>query len=174
MAEYSFSDNVPSGNIIDVNEFYGSYEDALDACADIEKLWGYAAVPAFVGEELSGVYICGETDAKRAAGDVGGKVISDTSSVMVLKDGGKDKIVFNGIFPQIAASEGNTTAIGSRKYRGVIEFGRYGGGNITAVNVLTMDEYLYGVVPSEMPSSWEIEALKAQAVAARTYTASSM
>ncbi len=174
LAESSFSVNVPSGNIIDVNEFYGSYEDALDACADIEKLWGYAAVPAFVGEELWGVYICGETDAKRAAGDVGGKVISDTSSVMVLKDGGKDKIVFNGIFPQIAASEGNTTAIGSRKYRGVIEFGRYGGGNITAVNVLTMDEYLYGVVPSEMPSSWEIEALKAQAVAARTYTASYM
>ena len=33
-----------------------------------------------------------------------------------------------------------------------------------------MEEYLYSVVPSEMPSSWNLEALKAQAVAARTYT----
>lgn len=34
---------------------------------------------------------------------------------------------------------------------------------------ITMEEYLKGVVPSEMPASWSIEALKAQAVAARTY-----
>ncbi|GAW32603.1 SpoIID/LytB domain-containing protein [Carboxydocella sp. JDF658] len=37
------------------------------------------------------------------------------------------------------------------------------------INVLPMEEYLYGVVPSEMPTSWHMEALKAQAVAARTY-----
>ena len=35
---------------------------------------------------------------------------------------------------------------------------------------IKIDEYLYGVVSSEMPASFEIEALKAQAVAARTYT----
>lgn len=35
---------------------------------------------------------------------------------------------------------------------------------------LKIDEYLYGVVSSEMPASFEIEALKAQAVVARTYT----
>lgn len=34
---------------------------------------------------------------------------------------------------------------------------------------LTMEEYLLGVIPSEMPISFELEALKAQAVAARTY-----
>jgi stage II sporulation protein D len=37
---------------------------------------------------------------------------------------------------------------------------------------IAMDEYLKGVVPAEMPASWPIEALKAQAVAARTYAAS--
>lgn len=38
------------------------------------------------------------------------------------------------------------------------------------VEELNLDEYLYGVVSSEMPASYEIEALKAQAIVARTYT----
>lgn len=38
------------------------------------------------------------------------------------------------------------------------------------IEELNIDEYLYGVVASEMPASFEIEALKAQAVVARTYT----
>ncbi len=40
---------------------------------------------------------------------------------------------------------------------------------LTAVNVLPFEQYLKGVVPSEMPASWSAEALKAQAIAARTY-----
>ena len=40
---------------------------------------------------------------------------------------------------------------------------------ITLVNVLPFEEYLRGVVPSEMPASWHGEALKAQSIAARTY-----
>ena len=38
------------------------------------------------------------------------------------------------------------------------------------VEELNIDEYLYGVVSSEMPASFEVEALKAQAIVARTYT----
>lgn len=38
------------------------------------------------------------------------------------------------------------------------------------IEELDLDEYLYGVVSSEMPANFEIEALKAQAVVARTYT----
>lgn len=41
---------------------------------------------------------------------------------------------------------------------------------LNLVNIVNVEEYLYGVVPSEMPSSWKLEALKAQTVAARTYT----
>ncbi len=40
---------------------------------------------------------------------------------------------------------------------------------LTVINVLPLEEYLKGVVPSEMPPAWSFEALKAQAVAARTY-----
>ncbi len=41
---------------------------------------------------------------------------------------------------------------------------------LVLVNELQVEEYLYGVVPSEMPSSFPLEALKAQAISARTYT----
>lgn len=40
---------------------------------------------------------------------------------------------------------------------------------LTAVNVLPFEQYLKGVVPSEMPAGWSVEVLKAQAIAARTY-----
>ena len=42
-------------------------------------------------------------------------------------------------------------------------------GSLTIVNNIPLEEYILGVVPSEMPSKWNIEALKAQAIAARSY-----
>jgi len=42
-------------------------------------------------------------------------------------------------------------------------------GGLTVVNDINLELYLLGVVPSEMPSSWNMEAHKAQAIAARSY-----
>ncbi|HEY9843751.1 MAG: SpoIID/LytB domain-containing protein [Candidatus Sericytochromatia bacterium] len=53
-------------------------------------------------------------------------------------------------------------------YRGHLTLTAVKGG-FTIVNELPLEQYLYSVVPSEMPASWPIEALKSQAVAARTY-----
>jgi len=55
------------------------------------------------------------------------------------------------------------------RYRGSIEFRPNVFGGITAVNALSLDDYVQGVVPGEVPSSWPAEVLKAQAVAARSY-----
>ncbi|TVR91196.1 MAG: SpoIID/LytB domain-containing protein [Spirochaetaceae bacterium] len=60
-----------------------------------------------------------------------------------------------------------------RSYRGEIEFFRRGEG-MTVVNTVNMEEYLYSVVPSEMPSHWPEAALQAQAIAARSYTIAGM
>ena len=60
-------------------------------------------------------------------------------------------------------------SLDGREYRGGVEFSRLSGSGITAINLVSMEEYLLSVVPSEMPASWHLEALKAQAVAARTY-----
>lgn len=58
--------------------------------------------------------------------------------------------------------------IGERWYRGELEL-RLLDGQIVAVNAVPLEEYLYGVVPAEMPANWPLESLKAQAVAARSY-----
>ena len=57
-------------------------------------------------------------------------------------------------------------------YRGVLEL-RPGVFGVNAINAVPLDEYVQGVVPVESPSSWPLEALKAQAVAARSYAITS-
>lgn len=58
-------------------------------------------------------------------------------------------------------------SLGSRSYRGV--FRVTGGKAVRVVNVVGLEQYLWSVVPSEMPDRWPGEALQAQAVVARTY-----
>ncbi len=53
-------------------------------------------------------------------------------------------------------------------YRGKIEVIETGNGYVV-INELPLEEYLYSVVPSEMPANYPMEALKAQAICARTY-----
>jgi len=59
-------------------------------------------------------------------------------------------------------------AYGSPVYEGDIEL-RATAEGIVIINELSVEKYLKAVVPSEMPSSYELEALKAQAVCARSY-----
>ena len=56
----------------------------------------------------------------------------------------------------------------SPRYRGMLEISRRGGGYII-INEVDFEEYLYAVVPSEMPSSFGIPAAKVQAITARSY-----
>lgn len=62
----------------------------------------------------------------------------------------------------------SNTRFGTRSYQGDFTF--YASGNtLTIVNTVYLETYLYGVVGNEMDNAWPLEALKAQAVAARTY-----
>jgi stage II sporulation protein D len=56
------------------------------------------------------------------------------------------------------------------RYRGVIRL-RSTASGIDAINETGLDLYLRGVVPAEMPAGWPVEALRAQAIAARSYAA---
>ncbi|MFL5854896.1 MAG: SpoIID/LytB domain-containing protein [Solirubrobacteraceae bacterium] len=58
--------------------------------------------------------------------------------------------------------------VGGGTYRGVLDLGAVPGG-VQVVNELGLEDYVRGVVSAESPASWPIEALKAQAVAARGY-----
>src|SRR5438552_19050399 len=63
-------------------------------------------------------------------------------------------------------------ALNGRGYRGSLRVLKLSATKVRIVNVVDLDLYLRGVVPSEMPKSWAPEALKAQAVAARSYALS--
>ena len=58
----------------------------------------------------------------------------------------------------------------SNKYSGIAEITYVNTRGFVIINDVPIEEYLYSVVAGEMPSSYHIEALKAQAIAARTYT----
>jgi stage II sporulation protein D len=95
----------------------------------------------------------------------------------VVITGGGTKTVWNYTFsPQakltVSPQKGSVSLIGveerdRRRYRGKMELSDYKG-HLTLVNELPLEQYLYGVVGSEMASGWPLEALKAQAVLART------
>lgn len=57
------------------------------------------------------------------------------------------------------------------KYHGGFEYIRRTGDKLTVINVVDIEDYVMGVIPYEMSSSWPLEALKAQAMCARTYAA---
>jgi len=54
-------------------------------------------------------------------------------------------------------------------FRGKLQFKNDGSGNLRVVNFVGYDDYVRGVIPKEMPAGWNLEAYKAQALAARSY-----
>jgi stage II sporulation protein D len=66
------------------------------------------------------------------------------------------------------SSESGFLVFNDRAYRGTLEVSRVEK-NVTVINEVPVESYLLSVVPSEIPAGWEEDALKAQAVAARTY-----
>lgn len=58
-------------------------------------------------------------------------------------------------------------------YRGFLRIINSGAG-ITVINDVELEKYLLGVVPSEMPPAWELDAHKAQAIAARSYAVANL
>lgn len=95
-----------------------------------------------------------------------------------LERGGRRVAVFRGPLRVQAVRGATVIAWGeraperSRRYRGALRVGPADGGGLRVVNVVGLEDYLRGVVAREMPASWgddTPEALRAQAVAARSY-----
>lgn len=68
----------------------------------------------------------------------------------------------------IAANEG-IVSVDGKPYRGCFRVLVEDTDRVRAINCVDLEDYLYGVVPVEMPPKWAENALKAQAVASRTY-----
>lgn len=87
-------------------------------------------------------------------------------------DGATAGLVYTARLPLPITAETTTAFVrhAATDYRGQLTALRAGTRNLfSVVNTVGVEDYLLGVVPSEMPASWPLEALKAQSVAARTY-----
>ncbi len=69
---------------------------------------------------------------------------------------------------KVVAKKGSNAMFRGKRYRGKISL-TINKGKLLVVNTLGLEDYLRGVVPAEMPASWGLEAIKSQAIAARTY-----
>lgn len=94
------------------------------------------------------------------------QIVEPDGTPLMLVDGTNSKLV---ILPLGDKSNVELINIDGKNFRGSLEIIRQSDSDMTIVNLIGLEEYLYGVVPREMISSWPIEALKAQAVAARNF-----
>ncbi len=117
------------------------------------------------------------SDAVNAANSYGGSVtgiesvcITDTNTGTVLF-GFDSKGANLAVEPIQNSQDTPVTWFKTRQYEGGFEYIRSSSSSrLTVINVIDLESYIKGVVPYEMSKSWPIEALKAQALAARTYT----
>ncbi len=127
-----------------------------------------------------------ETTVQNASGfivTVGDEIVTELAETKILVSWAEDGTVQlispadstvlytheNGNAPiTLTPADHTTVFIGGTEYRGAAQFIRTDLG-LTVINYVDIEDYLKGVVPGEMPSSWPTEALKAQAVCARNY-----
>ncbi len=73
---------------------------------------------------------------------------------------------------ELRSLDGSPLRVGGKRYRGLVRIEVSPQGTLRVVNRLSIEDYLRGVLPGEMPDRFGLEALKAQAVAARSYALS--
>jgi stage II sporulation protein D len=96
------------------------------------------------------------------------------SKIAFYRDGER---IFSVSSPVLVSSSHHSVRLGGTAingvtdgaYRGGIELRASSSGGLAAINQLSVDNYVKGVVPGEVPASWPGDTLKAQAVAARSY-----
>ncbi|MBQ4381975.1 MAG: SpoIID/LytB domain-containing protein [Oscillospiraceae bacterium] len=161
----------------------GSHSNYSDAQAAARGYTGYG--PTFIKYENGRFYVCvgnctNTSQAEELSDLIGNDsyVTSGTENTVTVVETGTDKILFEfdysgtyhlGVRPIETSSEKCQTWFKNRTYYGDFTYVRLSNGNMSVVNVVPIEDYVKGVVPYEMSPSSPLEALKAQAVCARTY-----
>ena len=155
---------------------YAAFEEAQTAASSS------GGFPAWVNGAYSvraGSYTT-EADAQAAAVLVGGTaagtsaygvsvVKTGTNTILFQFDGGADLSLT--VKPGLDDSVETVTHFKGNRYYGAFQYRRVSGGDLTVSNLLPLESYINCVISREMSRSWPLEALKAQAVCARTYYA---
>lgn len=164
----SFKVTPMTGEFVEIDDKFDQ-DDAEDVADDLCDM-GYDAYATYLGDDGWVVYVEGSSASKvESASGYDADSVSGFSGYLV--EGSKSSAILSTDNDACLMGVGSddTFTIGGSSYRGMLTFA-VSGSSLTAVNVIDMEEYLYGVVPAEMGEAFPTEALKAQAVAARTYT----
>lgn len=94
------------------------------------------------------------------------QVLTKAGKVLMMYNPGSSDFHFRAV-PDKSGED--IVRLDGKTFRGSIIVKRLSGSDLTVINNLGLEEYLYGVVPREVSGSWPIEAQKAQAVAARNF-----
>lgn len=152
-------------------------ETGMDAVVAREAVTGRYAVR--LGSWSTAAGADAARDELHSRGYEGSRVISEPSTVgrprsLVVRPAGGPVVHFPllGVVA-LPGARGAWIEIDGRPYRGFFEIAVNASNRLTVVNVVHVEDYLKGVVPAELsPAVYpELEAVKAQAVAARTYAA---
>lgn len=179
--KYTYSDSITSGVAvgcyhIQIPGSYSSYERAASAAEAYDN--GFVAWINGAYQVRVGAYLSKDAADSALAGIGQGTVVGTSSYGMSVVETGTDHILFQfdegssqalGILPDVTGADDVRTWFSGFKYRGGFTYQRVSGGNITVVNVVELEDYVKGVVPYEMGRNWPLEALKAQAICARSY-----
>lgn len=167
----------------------GSFSDELTARAELRRWRSTLGVEGVVryhpdrdawrvriGEASEREALSGLVSRVRDLGVSGAYLISEPSVevegvTLRLVDHRWDSLATEGDRLVVIPDPRSTLEADGKAYRGVLELRTTREGRVRAVNWLSAESYLRGVVPAELgPEVWpQLEALKAQAVAARTY-----
>ena len=117
------------------------------------------SIPLIVkGQRFSNEKIKGLTLKKQSDRTI---IFFDKNKQKIYDLGNKAKI-------EIKSSDGRGIWVGQKRYSGILNLFILDS-EILVINILGIEKYLSSVVGSEMPTKWPLEALKAQAIASRTY-----
>ena len=118
------------------------------------------------------------TNAMSALGLTGSAAVeAGTSNTITVVRTGTNVILFEfdmgttplGVMPIPSGNENPETWFRGFRYHGGFQYSRRDGGRLTVINMVDLEDYVKGILPYEMSNTWPIEALKAQALCARSF-----
>lgn len=161
---------------VQLNQTFSSFDGAKAAAAGYDG--GYPAYISGAFVVRIGSYTSQkEAEARRTALGVSGSVVSGSTTGVVVTVTKTTRVLFEfdcqgaeslAVLPNGQGSKAETWFKGYR-YNGGFIYDRVTGGSLNIINVVGLEDYVKGVLPFEMGSGWPEEALKAQAVCARTF-----
>lgn len=161
-----FTAKMVRGEVIRITDSM-SQKEAEDLAYSLRRT-GFDASCGYLGNDDWTVYVQNSSRSEvESASKKSAERISSFNGIC-LSGGGENLLMVSNDVDYGFSGTDDTFTINGKQYRGCLRFA-VNGTVMTAVNVVDLEEYLYGVIPAEMPASYGEEALKAQTLAARTY-----